>query len=227
MKYDCALMSIMKTIRILLCDHQVLFRRGLRTLLSLQPDFEVVDEASNGVEAMDLAIRHRPEIVVTDLEMPVLDGIAVTYRLRDALPDCQVIALTRSDDDKNIFGGLRAGAIGYLLKDVDPERLFEAIRLAARGESVIHPSVARKVIAEFARISEKPAQVRKLELDALSNREREVLKHVTNGSSNKEIATKLFIATGTVKNHISHILNKLGVRDRTQAALKGRDLELV
>ena len=155
----------MTTIRILLCDHQVLFRRGLRTLLSLQPDFEVVDEASNGAEAIDLSIRHRPEILLMDLEVPVLDGIAVTYRLRDAVPECQVIALTRSDDDNNVFEGLRAGAVGYLLKDVDPERLFEAIRLAARGESVIHPSIARKVIAEFARISEKPTQARRLELD--------------------------------------------------------------
>ena len=217
----------MKTIRILLSDHHVLFRKGLRTLLSLQPDFEVVDEASNGAEAIDLAIRHQPEIVLIDLEMPALDGIAVTYRLREAVPDCQVIALTRSDDDENVFEGLRAGAVGYLLKDVDPERLFDAIRLAVRGESVIQPSIARKVIAEFARLSEKPSQARRLELELLSGREREVLKHVTKGASNKEIASKLFIATGTVKNHITHILNKLGVRDRTQAALKGRDLELV
>lgn len=216
----------MKTIRILLSDHDVLFRKGLRTLLSLQAGFEVVDEASNGAEAINLALRHRPEIVLMDLEMPVLDGIAVTYRLREELPDCQVIALTKSDDDANVFEGLRAGAVGYLLKDVDPERLFEAIRLSARGESVIHPSVARKVIAEFARISETPTQARKLELESLSDREREVLRHVTNGSSNKEIAGQLFIATGTVKNHITHILNKLGVRDRTQAALKGRDLEI-
>jgi DNA-binding NarL/FixJ family response regulator len=217
----------MKAIRILLCDAQALFRKGLRTLLSLQPDFEVVDEAADGVEAIELAIQHRPAIVLMDLHLPVLDGIAVIYRLRDELPDCQVIALTTSDDNENVFEGLRAGAVGYLLKNVDPERLFEAIRLSARGESVIQPSVARRVIAEFARLSEKPTHARKIELDLLSEREREVLKHVTNGASNKEIAGKLFIATGTVKNHITNILSKLGVRDRTQAALKGRDLELV
>jgi len=216
----------MKTIRILLCDGQVLFRKGLHMLLSLQPDFEVVDEAANGSEAIELAMIHRPGIVLMDLQSPELNGIAVTCRLHDELHDCQVIALT-SDDNDNVFEGLRAGAVGYLLKNVDPENLFEAIRLSARGESVIQPSVARKVIAEFARLSEKPAHVRRLELELLSEREREVLKHVTNGSSNKEIADKLFIATGTVKNHITNILNKLGVRDRTQAALKGRDLELV
>jgi len=217
----------MNPIRILLCDDQPLFRKGLRILLSLQPDFEVVDEAANGVEAVELAIRHRPTVVLMDLRMPVLDGIAATRKVRAELPDCQVIALTTFDDDENVFDGLRAGAIGYLLKDVPPERLFEAIRLSARGESFIQPSVARKVVTEFARISEKPAQARKMELELLSEREREVLQLITHGASNKEIATRLFIAPGTVKNHITNILSKLGVRDRTQAALKGRDLNLL
>ena len=217
----------MKVIRILLCDDQPLFRKGLRILLSLQPDFEVVDEAANGAEAVELAKKHRPAVVLMDLQMPGLDGIAATRQVRTELPDCQVIALTTFDDDENVFEGLRAGAIGYLLKDVPPEKLFEAIRLSARGESFIQPSVARKVVVEFARLSERPAQARKLELELLSEREREVLQLVTSGASNKEIATKLFIAPGTVKNHITNILNKLGVRDRTQAALKGRDLDLV
>jgi len=217
----------MKVIRILLCDDQLLFRKGLRILLSLQPDFEVVDEAANGAEAVELAKKHRPAVVLMDLQMPELDGIAATRRVRTELPDCQVIALTTFDDDENVFEGLRAGAIGYLLKDVPPEKLFEAIRLSARGESFIQPSVARKVVVEFARLSERPPHARKLELELLSEREREVLQLVTNGASNKEIATKLFIAPGTVKNHITNILTKLGVRDRTQAALKGRDLDLV
>ncbi len=217
----------MKAIRILLCDDQPLFRKGLRILLSLQPDFEVVDEAGNGAEAIELAKKHRPAVVLMDLQMPGLDGIAATRSVRAELPDCQVIALTTFDDDENVFEGLRAGAIGYLLKDVPPEKLFEAIRLSARGESFIQPSVARKVVVEFARLSEKPPQARKLELELLSEREREVLQLVTNGASNKEIAMRLFITPGTVKNHITNILSKLGVRDRTQAALKGRDLDLV
>ena len=217
----------MKPIRILLCDDQPLFRKGLRILLSLQPDFEIVDEAANGAEAIELAKKHRPTVILMDLQMPGLDGIAATRSVRAELPECQVIALTTFDDDENVFEGLRAGAIGYLLKDVPPEKLFEAIRLSARGESFIQPSVARKVVVEFARLSEKPPQARKLELELLSEREREVLQLVTNGASNKEIATRLFIAPGTVKNHITNILSKLGVRDRTQAALKGRDLDLV
>lgn len=217
----------MNVIRILLCDDQPLFSKGLRILLSLQPDFEVVGEAANGVEAVELAKKYRPAVVLMDLQMPGLDGIAATRQVRAELPACQVIALTTFDDDENVFEGLRAGAIGYLLKDVPPEKLFEAIRLSARGESFIQPSVARKVVVEFARLSEKPPQVRKLELELLSEREREVLQLVTNGASNKEIATKLFIAPGTVKNHMTNILTKLGVRDRTQAALKGRDLDLV
>ncbi len=216
----------MKLIRILLCDDQPLFRKGLRILLSLQPDFEVVDEAADGAEAVELAKKHRPAVILMDLQMPGLDGIAATRQVRAELPDCQVIALTTFDDDQNVFEGLRAGAIGYLLKDVPPEKLFEAIRLSARGESFIQPSVARKVVVEFARISERSPQARKLELELLSEREREVLQLVTNGASNKEIATKLFIAPGTVKNHVTNILDKLGVRDRTQAALKGRDLDL-
>ena len=130
----------MKVIRILLCDDQPLFRKGLRILLSLQPDFEVVDEAANGVEAIELAKKHRPAVVLMDLQMPGLDGIAATRRVRAELPACQVIALTTFDDDENVFEGLRAGAIGYLLKDVPPEKLFEAIRLSARGESFIHHS---------------------------------------------------------------------------------------
>jgi DNA-binding NarL/FixJ family response regulator len=216
----------MKLIRILLCDDQPLFRKGLRILLSLQPDFEVVDEAADGAEAVELAKKHRPAVILMDLQMPGLDGIAATRQVRAELPDCQVIALTTFDDDQNVFEGLRAGAIGYLLKDVPPEKLFEAIRLSARGESFIQPSVARKVVVEFARLSERSPQARKLELELLSEREREVLQLVTNGASNKEIATKLFIAPGTVKNHVTNILDKLGVRDRTQAALKGRDLDL-
>jgi DNA-binding NarL/FixJ family response regulator len=216
----------MKLIRILLCDDQPLFRKGLRILLSLQPDFEVVDEAADGAEAVELAKKHRPAVILMDLQMPGLDGIAATRQVRAELPDCQVIALTTFDDDQNVFEGLRAGAIGYLLKDVPPEKLFEAIRLSARGESFIQPSVARKVVVEFARLSERSPQARKLKLELLSEREREVLQLVTNGASNKEIATKLFIAPGTVKNHVTNILDKLGVRDRTQAALKGRDLDL-
>jgi DNA-binding NarL/FixJ family response regulator len=161
-----------------------------------------------------------------DLHMPVVDGVSATRRLRTELPDSQVIALTTFDDNESVFEALRSGAIGYLLKDVPPEDLFQAIRLSARGESFIQPSVARKLVVEFARLSEKKGQVDG-DIESLSEREREVLRLVAAGATNKEIAEKLFIAAGTVKNHITNILSKLGVRDRTQAALKGRDLDLV
>jgi len=216
----------MNAIRILLCDDQHLFRKGLRILLSLQPDFEVIGEAANGSEAIELAKQQRPAVILMDLHMPVVDGVSATRRLRTELPDCQVIALTTFDDDENVFEALRAGAIGYLLKDVPPEDLFAAIRLSARGESFIQPSVARKLVLEFARLSERKGQADQ-NVVSLSEREVEVLRLVAAGASNKEIADRLFIAAGTVKNHITNILSKLGVRDRTQAALKGRDLDLV
>src|SRR5512146_2858347 len=142
----------MPNIRILLADDQSLFREGLRTLLSVQPGFEVVGEASDGEEALRLAARLHPDVVLMDVRMPALDGVAATRRLHASQPDCRVIVLTTFDDDEYVFEGLRAGAAGYLLKDVSSEKLFEAIRAAAKGEYFLLPSITAKVIAEFARI---------------------------------------------------------------------------
>ena len=217
----------MKAIKILLVDDQPLFREGLRTLLSVQPDFEVVGEAGNGEEAISLARKLLPSVVLMDLQMPVLDGVAATRRLHQDLPDCHVIVLTTFDDDEMVFDGLRAGAIGYLLKDAPSEKLGEAIRLAARGESFLQPSVAAKVVAEFARLTSKPAMNSRALVEPLSDRELEILSLIANGASNREIAGTLFLAEGTVKNHVTNILGKLGVRDRTQAALKARNTGLI
>jgi DNA-binding NarL/FixJ family response regulator len=218
----------MTTIKILLVDDQPLFREGLRTLLSVHADFEVVGEAGNGAEAIRLARVLLPSVVLMDLQMPVLDGVAATRRLHDEQPACYVIVLTTFDDDEMVFDGLRAGAVGYLLKDAPSEKLAEAIRVAARGETFLQPSVAAKVVAEFARLSRKPvATADSLLIEPLSEREVEILRLIARGASNREIAATLFLAEGTVKNHVTNILGKLEVRDRTQAALKAKDSGLI
>ena len=216
------------TIRVLLVDDQELFREGLQTLLSVHGDIQVVGQACNGREAVDVAARVRPDLVLMDVRMPVLDGVRATRLLVEALPNCRVIVLTTFDDDEYVFDALRAGAAGYLLKDVPSARLVEAIRATARGESILEPSVAAKVIAEFTRVSSlvPAAQMEQL-VEPLSERELEILALIARGDSNKEIAEQLYIAEGTVKNHVTHILGKLGVRDRTQAALKARELGLL
>ncbi len=214
-------------IRVLLVDDQALFREGLNTLLSVQPDFEVVGEASNGEEALRQAAQLQPQVVLMDLRMPVLDGVTATRRLRTLLPDCRVIVLTTFDDDEFVFDGLRAGAVGYLLKDVSSDKLFEAVRAAARGEYFLLPSITAKVIEEFARVSPVTRVSVEPLVDPLSAREIEILRLVATGASNKEIAEMLVIAEGTVKNHLTNILAKLSAKDRLQAVLKARELGLL
>jgi DNA-binding NarL/FixJ family response regulator len=215
-------------IRILLVDDQALFREGLHTLLSVHEDLQVVGEASNGQEAIAAAEKLAPDVVLMDLRMPVLNGVAATQKITELFPSCRVIVLTTFDDDDYVFDGLRAGAVGYLLKDVPSAKLVEAIRAAARGESFLQPSVAAKVVAEFSRLSGPKTAVPQQDLiEPLSERELEILGVLASGASNREIANKLFITEGTVKNHITNILGKLGVRDRTQAALKAKELGLI
>ena len=216
----------MKQIKILLVDDQPLFREGLRTLLSVHPDFDLVGEAGDGAEALKLARSLLPSVVLMDLQMPVLDGVAATRRLHEEQPACRVIVLTTFDDDEMVFDGLRAGAVGYLLKDAPSEKLAEAIRVAARGETFLQPSVAAKVVAEFARLTRKTVAPQSL-IEPLSEREREILRLIASGASNREIAGTLFLAEGTVKNHVTNILGKLAVRDRTQAAIKAKDSGLI
>jgi DNA-binding NarL/FixJ family response regulator len=216
------------TIRILLVDDQALFREGLRTLLSVHDDLQVVGEAANGQEAVTAVSQLSPDVVLMDLRMPVLNGVAATSQISASYPNSRIIVLTTFDDDDYVFDGLRAGALGYLLKDVPSARLVEAIRAAARGESFLQPSVAAKVVAEFSRLGgQKTAVPQQTLVEPLSARELEILAVLASGASNREIANQLFITEGTVKNHVSNILGKLGVRDRTQAALKGKEMGLI
>jgi DNA-binding NarL/FixJ family response regulator len=216
-----------KSIRILLVDDQTMFRDGMRVLLSTQPDFQIVGEAADGEQAIRKTAALHPDVVLMDLRMPVLDGAAATRRLRAAQPDVRVIVLTTFDEDAAIFDGLRAGATGYLLKDAPTEKLYEAIRAAARGESFLQPSVASRVVAEFARLSERSPDSSQALVDPLSTRELEILRLLAGGATNREIALQLFIAEGTVKNHVTNIFSKLDVTDRTRAAIKARELGLL
>jgi DNA-binding NarL/FixJ family response regulator len=215
-------------VRVLIVDDQALFREALATLLEVRPEIRVVGEAANGAEALDRVAALRPDVVLMDLHMPVLDGIGATRRVRVEHPDVQVLALTTFDDDEDVFAALRAGAVGYLLKDVSSDRLVEALLAARRGESVLQPSVAAKVVARFARMTDGEAAPRPQPLVVpLSERELEVLRLLAEGSSNREIASALFLAEGTVTNHVTNLLGKLGARDRTQAALRGKALGLI
>ena len=217
----------MRRVRIVIADDQSLFREGLRTLLSTRPEVDVVGEAANGADAIALVERLEPDVVLMDLRMPVMDGIQATARLRERWPTIPVLVLTTFDDDASLFGALRAGAAGYLLKDVSSETLMSAIGAATRGEAFLQSAVTGRVVAAFARLMESGGGPRAEALVIpLSPREREIVALLGSGASNKEIADRLFLAEGTVKNHVTNILTKLDVRDRTQAAIRARQLGL-
>jgi DNA-binding NarL/FixJ family response regulator len=214
-------------IRLLLVDDQRLMREGLRILLELEPDLRIVGEATNGQSALEAYAELKPDVVLMDVRMPGMDGVEATWRLHERWPEARVIILTTFDDDEYVFEGLRAGARGYLLKDVSGHDLADAVRTVAAGGALIEPSVARKVVAEFARMA---APVRPPDAglaEPLSEREEEILRLVARGLSNREIADRLSLAPGTVKNYVTTILQKLGARDRTQAALRARELGLL
>jgi DNA-binding NarL/FixJ family response regulator len=214
----------MNKIRVLLADDQDIIRTGLTIILNHQADLEVIGQAADGVEAIDLAKKLQPDVILMDIKMPRLNGIQATRQIVAALPKTQIIILTTYDTDDWVFDGIRAGAIGYLLKDTSGDNLAEAVRGALRGESQIDPTVARKVLREFQQLTTRrstaPQPVFEDEpLERLTDREEEVLKLLAGGLANKEIAQQLSLSEGTVKNHISAILTKLHANDRTQAVL--------
>jgi DNA-binding NarL/FixJ family response regulator len=213
-------------IRVLIADDQALFREGLRKVLEAN-GLEVVGEASDGEEAVQLASESAPDVVLMDLRMPGLDGVGATRRIAQLPRAPRVLVLTTFDDDASVFDALRAGALGYLLKDTQSTRLVEAVELATCGHAWLQPSVAAKVVSEFARSTPAPGK-RDVAADlGLSEREIAVLRGLAEGASNKEIASALRIAEGTVKNHVTNIFGKLKVHDRTQAALRARELGLI
>lgn len=216
-----------ETISVVIADDQQLFREAIKTLLSVRSEFEVVGEAANGNEVIALVEQYHPEIVLMDLRMPVLDGVQATRQITANFPDTHVVILTTFDDDNDLFDGLKAGAVGYLLKDITSDQLFEGIRSAAKGEFFLLPSETAKIVAEFSRLSSSTDDTNMIQVENLTKREIEILKLVSTGASNKDIANILVITEGTVKNHISNILGKLEAKDRLQAAAKARQKGLL
>ena len=206
------------TIRTLITDDHKVVRRGLRGFLELDPELEVVGEASNGEEAVELARRLEPDVVLMDLLMPVMDGIEATRQIRRELPEVEVVALTSVLEDASVTGAIKAGAIGYLLKTTDADELCEAIKAAAAGQVQLAPEAAARLMHEV-RAPDSP--------EALTERETEVLELIARGKANKQIAHELFIGEATVKSHVHSILSKLNVSSRTQAALYAVNVGLV
>lgn len=198
-------------LKILIADDHQIVRRGLRMTLDAEQDMQVVAEAADGAEVLALVRQHTPDVVLMDLQMPVVDGVRALGQLRPEFPDLPILILTSFSDDAHIFAALRAGASGFLLKEMGGDELVEAIRGAAKGRPQLHPDVARKLMAR-APMPEDP-------FESLTEREREVLKLIGRGMSNKEIALALVLTEMTVKGYVSDLLAKLGVGDRTQAAL--------
>ena len=218
------------SISVLLADDQPLLRRGFRMILEAEGDLTVVAEAADGEEAVDLARRHAPDVVLMDIRMPGLDGIEATQRITAADTHVRVLVLTTFDLDEYAFGALRAGASGFLLKDVRPAELVAAIRTVAAGDAVISPRVTRRLLEEYTRVlplSASQMQERYPQLSALTEREREVLIAVARGLSNAEIAASLFVSEATVKSHVGRILAKLELRDRVQVVVLAYEAGLI
>ncbi|WP_327302567.1 response regulator transcription factor [Streptomyces sp. NBC_01298] len=206
-------------IRVLIADDQPLVRRGLALILAPEPEFEVVGEAGDGAEAVALAQRLRPDVAVMDIRMPVLDGVGATAELSGLLPRCRVLALSTFDMDEYVVAALRAGAYGFLPKDVSPEELTAAIRTVHTGEAAVAPRLLTRLISTYVRIPERPARPTAGVPAGLTPREREIWRLLATGHDNTEIAAELDISVSTVKNHITGLFCKLGVRDRAQAVI--------
>jgi DNA-binding NarL/FixJ family response regulator len=207
----------MSPIRLLIVDDHRLFRQGLRQILEIVGGFEVVGEAENGQEAVDMVSELQPDVVLMDINMPVMDGVQATHLIIERTPSVRVIILTMYRQDRYVFEAIKAGARGYLLKDADEQDLVDAVKAAYRGEALIEPALALKVLEEFRRLSQTPSEAGKLE--QLTQGEMDVLRFVAQGDDNKSIAERLVLSERTIANRLSNIYQKLHVNNRTQAAL--------
>jgi DNA-binding NarL/FixJ family response regulator len=203
-------------IRVLVADDQSMIRAGFRLLLAREPDIDVIAEAANGVEAVQQAARFSPTVVLMDIRMPELDGIQATRHILAADPSARILILTTFDLDEYVYEALQAGASGFVLKDDPPEQLIAALRTVAAGDALLSPAVTKSVIKKFAQL---PRPVRPKEVDELTARELDIFRLIADGLSNGEISERLFISDTTVKTHVTHILQKLGLRDRVQAVV--------
>lgn len=215
-------------IKILLVDDQQLVRQGIQLLLETEDDLQVIGMANNGIDALEKIEKLKPDVVLMDIRMPEMNGVEATQHISQKYPGIGVVILTTFDDDEYVFEGLKAGARGYLLKDISSEEMATAVRTVAAGGALIQPSITRKVLSEFSRLATTPKAANTTDLpEPLTDREMDVLKSIAEGHSNKEIAEQLFITEGTVKNHVSNLIAKLNVRDRTQAIIRAKDLGLI
>ena len=215
------------TVRVLLCDDKALVRSGFRMVLEARKDMEVVGEAENGADALELAARCRPDVILMDVRMPVMDGVEATRRLARTGTSARIVILTTFDSDEYVYEALRAGASGFLLKDVQPAQLVDAIRVVARGEALLAPTVTRRLLDRFAHTLPASSRTAPAALAELTERELEVLTLLASGLSNAELAERLFLSETTVKTHVSSILRKLGLRDRVQAVVLAYQAGLV
>jgi len=215
------------TIRVLIADDQQMVRQGFTVLLNTQPDIEVVGQAVDGLDAIAQVAELAPDVVLMDIRMPELGGIDATRRITESTPRIKVLVLTTFDLDEYVYEALRAGASGFLLKDASADQLAEAVRVVAAGDALLAPGITRRLITEFSRLDSTPRAPLKQRVGELTERETEVLAHIAQGLSNAEIAERLVVAEQTVKTHVGRILVKLGLRDRTQAAVFAYESGLV
>ncbi|MCW5313503.1 response regulator [Nostoc sp. KVJ3] len=206
-------------IKVLLVDDQGLIRQGLRALLELEPDLEIVAEGENGEQAINLVAEFQPDVVLLDIRMPIMDGVAATLEIQKRFAKTKILVLTTFDDDEYVSAALKNGAMGYLLKDTPSEELAVAIRAVYKGYTQLGPGIVKKLLTQFSHGTQTQSPPVPSTLTELTPREKEVLRLIATGASNREIAQRLYISEGTVKNHVTNILNRLNLRDRTQAAI--------